>query len=155
MWLNQTAPRLVKPYISAIYTVIEKLHPDYEGHKTLGNGDLPYVGDREFTLRLQWYGQGGFEGLQAVNDSLEMESVREGLLAHSIVFVTSLTPVSDISTLVDQEWESRYAVDILFRMADYYVDTSHAAEAGWIDTVKINPTIDNQELNTITITTLP
>lgn len=142
LWLDQNVPRPVLPYIGARISPLNKPTPDYiERPENLQ--DAQVLGNREFTLEIQHFGPGGFDRLEGLRSSLEMPQKREVLDAQGIAYVDDMG-ITNISELLDERFESRYSLELLFR-----VGTGYTATTGQIDTVKMDKKFKNAESVTV------
>lgn len=150
---NQNAPRPTTPYVTLFFQNLLQIGNDYIPKPTVDSGLVEQVGDREFTVQIQTYGDDCFTRLENLRSSLQKTSVLDSLRANGIAFVQQF-PIQDITELLSSRFENRAQMDILFRTAQNYNDT-----LGTIATVEIDETISNgvSEVydETLTISILP
>lgn len=125
------APRPANPYITLNIDSLVRVGDDYIP-KPDTDGDSTIVGDREFTLQVQSYGENCLTILEKIRSSLQKPSILDTLRDENIVFVNSLD-ITNITALLDTEWEQRGAMDLLFRIANTDEDN-----LGVIETVELD-----------------
>lgn len=84
-------------------------------------GTMEIVGNREFTVFLQAYGTDSMQILSDLRDSLEKQSVISFFCENEIANAETLL-LTDISQLLDSQYEPRAALDLLFRTASVITD---------------------------------
>lgn len=146
------APRPDIPYVSLFLLNFLQIGDDW--HSSPDNiGSSNVIGDREMTLTVNCYGGDPFTVLENLRSSLQNQSVLDTLRDNGIVFVQQL-PINDISSLLDTEFESRAAMDILFRIAQ-----DNESDDGLIETVELTETFSDGEsivyTDTVTIPPAP
>lgn len=143
------APRPSLPYVTLYLNSIVSIGDDYLPRPDSA-GDITLVGDRDFTVQVQAYGDNALTILENLRTSLQKPSVLDTLRANGIVFVNSLA-INDITALLDTEWEPRGSMDVLFRIAQTDSDN-----LGVIETVELEEIFSNGQSvvydETITIT---
>lgn len=130
VWGHQNNPRPAKPYVLAIITPSRAVGQDYVSPPD-NNGIATVLGNREFTLMLQYVGAGGYDALERVRTSLEMPTVLQSLHADDIASVR-VEDMQDISALADSRYEDRYMLDATMRVENYCTDA-----VGLIETVAV------------------
>lgn len=112
---DQNFPRPNNQYITILISPLSRigraatLRPDGAGVATI-------VGNREFTVYLQCYGQDSIQILSDLRDSLEKRSVISFFCENEIANAEVLL-LTDLSQLLDYQYEPRGALDLLFRTA--------------------------------------
>lgn len=130
IFYNENSPRPALPYLTLFLNSLVQIGNDYVPRPD-NVGELEIVGDREFTLQIQSYGGDPITLLENIRSSLQKETVLATLRANGIVFVQQ-NPITDITALLDTEFENRASMDILFRIAQID-DDNH----GLIETVEV------------------
>lgn len=133
VWLNQNAPRPAPPYLTLQVTPAAQIAQDYV-YSPGTSGTSLIVGNREFTLMIQYFGAGGYDVLERLGSSLEAPSIQQFFTTKGLAIVRRL-PTIDITALVDTRYEERYAMDIQFRTYSEYLDV-----VGLIESVKAEAT---------------
>jgi len=137
IWLFPNAPRPALPYISLQINSLITIHVDQIlSPDNAGASDI--VGNREFTLNCQAYGDTAMGILETLKSSLEKPSVYLALQNSKIVFVDSFG-IQDLTELLDSRYESRASMDLLFRTEQVITD-----EVGVIEHVAIEETFKNE-----------
>lgn len=137
VWYFPNAPRPTVDYITLQISSLVQIGWDYIPQPVDDAGNVEGVGDREFTLHVQAYGGDPFTVLENLRTSLQKPTVLDSLRANGIVAVNWF-PIQDITDLVDSRFEQRASMDILFRIAQEWIDT-----LGTIAQVEIEETILN------------
>lgn len=130
------APRPENPYITLNLDSLVRIGDDYIPRPDT-DGESTMIGDREFTLQIQCYGNNCLTTLEKIRSSLQKPSVLDTLRDDNIVFVNSLN-ITNITALLDTEWEQRGAMDLLFRIAN-----TDEENLGVIETVEIEEEFSN------------
>lgn len=141
--LYNNAPRPVIDYVTIYVSTVSQIGWDYVRPPLTTAGISEQVGDREFTCQIQAYGGNPLNVLNNLRTSLQKQSVLDTLRANGIVFA-DWYPVNDITELVDTRFEQRASLDILFRIADIYDETS-----GVISTVSLEEVFKEPDGTTI------
>lgn len=147
IWLDQNFARPNLPYIGLRLTPGSVVHQDYEA-RTDSNGDAEVLGDRKISLVVETYGSAGYDLIHKIDNSLEKLSVNIDLHANGLSFLQHGS-IIDVSQLLDKEIEKRFRTEMLFLYR--YIDTD---SVGFIDTVEIDKTVLDVDLQTITIDTV-
>lgn len=117
---NQNFPRPNNQYITILINPQSRIgmaavyRPDSVGVSTI-------VGNREFTVFLQCYGTDSMQILSDLRDSLEKRSVISFFCENHIGSIDTLL-ISDISQLLDNQFEPRASLDLLFRTSSIVDD---------------------------------
>lgn len=120
IWENQNGPRPDENYISLKINVYSKigqtnyLDPD-------NNGDRIVKYDEDFTLSIKSYGADTEDYLQVLKDSLQKESVIQGLIAEGIA-IRNENEITDISILIDRTREERFLYEIFMGFAHDFTE---------------------------------
>lgn len=128
IWSDQNAPRPAKPYVALKLTNARSMNYDfYDDPDGLGNQKI--LGDREFTLSIQRFGDDSVQILQNFMDKLRKTTVLETLYSAKIALIDTSLPVTDISALLDKtQIEQRASVDLRFRFKQYTDDVIEVIE---------------------------
>jgi hypothetical protein len=137
IYLYNNAPRPTVDYITLYIATVTQIGWDWVQGPTSDSGISNQVGDREFTVQIQAYGNDPLTVLNNLRTSLQKQSVLDTLRANGIV-LANWFPINDVTELVDTRFEQRGSMDVLFRIADQYTD-----DPGVIDTVEVEETIKN------------
>jgi len=143
IYLYPNAPRPTVDYISLYIASVDQIGWDWTQNPLDDTGLSQMVGDREFTLQVQGYGGDPITVLQNLRTSLQKQTVLDSLRQNGIVFV-SWFPINDVTDLIDSRYEQRAQMDILFRIADIYID-----DLGVIDTVVLQEVFENASGNIV------
>ena len=135
MLLNNDRPRPSLPYVTFDTRSLVSI-----GHDALlepnDQGAAEILGDREFTVAIQFYGCNAVENLEHFYSVQRFQSVTAAFDTVGIVFVDLIAGVQDLTLLVDTKYEYRAAGDFLFRIGKAIVDTG----VGVIERVKADAT---------------
>jgi hypothetical protein len=137
------APRPNVDYVSLLISSVNQIGWDYVPQPDDNPGVVEQVGDREFTMTIQAYGGDVLTVLNNLRTSLQKETVLDTLRASGVVFVNWFS-INDITDLVDSRFEQRATMDVLFRIADEYLDT-----LGTIGQVELEEEILNIDGSTV------
>jgi len=152
IWYRPNSPRPSLSYVTLSMINFSQVGWDYIPRPDT-NGDAAISGDREFTLRIECYGDGCFEALETIRSSLQKPTILDTLREDGIVFVTQ-NDITNVAALLDTEWEPRTSMDIFFRLAQ-----TNPEVLGKIETVEIQEILSDGESDiydeTITITSTP
>lgn len=136
IFYNENSPRPSLPYVTLYLQSLIAIGEDYTTSPD-AFGDSGLLGDREFTLQIQCYGGDPITILENMRTSLQKQTVLDTLRTDGIVFVNHF-PITDITALLDTEFEARASMDVLFRIAQTDTDIS-----GNIETVEIEEIIND------------
>ncbi len=140
IYLYPNSPRPTVDYVSLYISTITQIGWDWTQDPLNDSGITNMVGDREFTLA---YGGDPMTVLQNLRTSLQKQSVLDSLRVNGIVLVNWFA-INDITDLVDSRYEQRASMDILFRIADVYIDN-----LGVIDNVVLQEIYKNPSGTTV------
>lgn len=143
IYLYSNSPRPTVDYVTLYISSVVQIGWDYVQDPMSDAGINQQVGDREFTLQIQAYGGDPLTVLNNLRTSLQKQSVLDTLRANGIA-LANWFPVNDLTQLVDTRFEQRGSMDVLFRMADIYSDTS-----GVIDIVQLEEVFQDAKGNII------
>src|SRR5690606_6313444 len=133
----QNDPRPSVPYVTLYLTPLSQIGNDFVPMPTNQAGTITQIGDREFTLQVQTYGDDCITRLENLRSSLQKQSVLDTLRENGIAFVQQLS-INDITELNASRFENRAQMDLLFRIGQTYSETT-----GSIETVEINENFSN------------
>ena len=140
IWYYPNAPRPALPYLSLCITDIKAIGWDYElPPDDLGNSAL--LGNREFTLEINYYGDDALDKIEKLYTSLRSQSVKQTLAASGVFFVDRIMQ-SNITELIDSRFEQRYVLELQFRCSNQGITAPDTFDVGVIATVEIDGTID-------------
>jgi|GEM_PF-2008660 len=139
IYLYPNAPRPTVDYISLYIASINQIGWDWTQDPLNDTGITTMVGDREFTLQIQAYGDDPLTVLQNLRTSLQKQSVLDSLRVNGIVFVNWFA-INDVTALIDSRYEQRGSMDILFRIADVYTDNLGVIDNIVLEEVYFDPT---------------
>lgn len=139
IYYQPNAPRPKIPYVSLYLTSIVAVNQDFTSSHADLSGDVYMKGDRNFTLQIQAYGNDPLTVLENMRISLQKQSILDTLRANGIAFYQSLT-ISDISSLVDSQFEKRAQMDVLFGIGQTYSD-----QTGYFEDIEIDETFMDAE----------
>ena len=142
IFLNENAPRPAQPYVTLFLSSMNQIGEDYTPEADI-NGLVDMVGDREFTLQIQTYGGDCITRLENLRSSLQMQTVLDTLRTNGIVFVNHF-PINDTTELLDSRFETRAAMDVLFRIGQDYQDN-----LGLIETVEVEEVYQDASGNVV------
>ena len=152
IWYRPNAPRPDLPYVTLSMLSFSQVGWDYIPRPDT-NGDAELTGDREFTLQMQAFGDNAFGILEDIRTSLQKPSVLDTLRDDGIVFVNQ-NEITNVTALLDTEWEPRASMDIQFRVAQTAED-----DLGKIETVELQEILNDGQSDiydeTVTITAAP
>ena len=100
------------------------------------DGVAEIIGDREFTIGIQYFGDNAIGVLENLYASLTKEKVKSDFETAGFVFVMLMGNINNISELVDSKYEERSSMDLLCRVASVVDD----ADVGYINGEKIDYT---------------
>lgn len=143
IYLYPNAPRPEVDYVSLFISTYNMIGQDYVPDPINDAGDVTQVGDREFTLQIQAFGGDPMTILGNLRNSLQKETVLDTLRLNGIVAVQQYA-INDITSLMNSRFENRASMDVLFRIADQYLDT-----LGTIAQIELEETILNVDSSTI------
>lgn len=137
IFYEPNAPRPVVPYVSLYMTSIITVNQDYSSPESDLLGFIDMKGDRQFTLQIQCYGSDPLTVLENMRISLQKQTILDTLRENGIVFYQSIS-ITDISALIDSEYEKRAQMDVLLGIGQTYSDNP-----GYFDTIEIEEEIHN------------
>lgn len=135
IWLDPNAPRPPKPYIAMRISNFEMIAQDYvSAPDDLGN--IALIGNREFTLEVDYYGINSLGIMDNLRTSLQQHNTRASLELGGLVYVNS-TAITDLTALLDNQYERRYMVEITFRMSNQMTSDLDKYEVGLIESAGV------------------
>lgn len=132
------SPRPSIPYVTLWLSSVVAVNQDWTAEDADSLGVVDMKGDRQFTLEVQAYGGDPITLLENIRTSLQKQTVLDTLRANGIAFFQSIT-ISDITELVDSQFERRGQLDILFGIGQVYTDNP-----GYFDEIELQEVIENQ-----------
>lgn len=123
IWMHQNGPRPNVSYIT-LHIIesgqkglpyISENKAQFDNHGVLVPGtDIQNIErDKRLNVSIQGYGSKGGEYLEALRDSLDLESVMEYFDCNGLSALTP-TPIKDISIVIDSQAESRDVFEVPF-----------------------------------------
>ena len=100
------------------------------------DGVAETIGDREFTISIQYFGDNAVGKLDYLYTCLTKEKVKSDFEVAGFVFVMLIGNINNISELLDSKFEERASMDLLCRVASVIED----ADVGYINGEKIDYT---------------
>lgn len=122
IWEHENAPRPENPYLSLFIDSFNTINQDYKYMPENENDGIDIKGDREFTLRINCYGNNSLQILHDLRNSLEKPSVQYFLSEEQIIFVDRLA-INNITGMLNTKYEKRSVMDLLFRTSDIFTDS--------------------------------
>jgi len=134
VWMDQNFAKKPNPMIGL------KINPGVQiGEAYIGppdvSGDAEIQINMDFTVSVQYFGEGSMEKILTLRDSLNKPSVRQSLRDGDVIVVNRLDAI-DLSALDNSEFESRASMDILMRTDR----SSQTDQVGVIETVNATGT---------------
>lgn len=140
IWENQAEARPPKPYCSLLFiTGAIRLGHDNE---FVDADKVKVKGERELILSVNYFGTNAMSELSAVQTAFGFPSAREMLLKDNIVFVEE-TGMRDLSSLMENRFESRAQMDVRFRLTEEAIDLDSTV----VEEVQLNNDMDNSSVN--------
>lgn len=138
IWDDENGPRPLLPYISGHIVIISST--DFGSMKISNTGISTIIHNIEFNLHLQGYGAETEQKLLTLFGSLDNISVQSTFRLSHFCFVKTLMPITNISTLMGNLREKRFAIDLQFRT---HMENIHTTD--FIETIEITPKYDDVE----------
>ncbi len=79
------------------------------------SGDVTYLGQREISVSVQYFGTDAMQKAIDLTESLEENAARELLALGGIIFVDRVSGINDLSEVLDTGFEERAGIDLMFR----------------------------------------
>jgi hypothetical protein len=133
IWYRPDAPRPRLPYITLDLGAISSVGRDYLTQVD-NQGMASLYGNREVTLEITYYGDGGIEVMEKLRTGMDNPNITAQLASSGISFVGRLGEISD-STLLDSRWESRRILEVNLRYSNQGVTAPSKIELGIIEEV--------------------
>jgi hypothetical protein len=142
LWYHQNVQRPAVDYVTL--HVQSDTRVGGRAYKTLADtdGNIQVQANREIVVFVKAYGETSKDLCHLLRNSLDLPSVTESLTAQGIAFIDTLMAISDAAEIVQNKFEEREQMDLLFRYAEQDTDTT-----GYIDKVEVL----GNDLITITI----
>lgn len=112
-------------------------HDDYSVD---GIGDVTYIGQREISVSVQYFGANAMQNAIDLAESLEETAAREGLYSDGLIFVDRVSGVNDLSEVLDTGFEERAGIDLMFRTC-----SERTQSGGLIDSAEITGDYEKQD----------
>lgn len=144
VFLEQGAPRPATPYMTvkvvsltptgldSLVSVSDPLGPPNEATAT-------YRGDREVSVSVQGIGPGAMDLCLTAANSLNKQSFVDSLAASGLFRRGLIPAVTDITALLETDYEERAQFDAIFALCDEYTDS-----VSLIETVEVDGTLENK-----------
>lgn len=107
----------------------------------------PTQGDREIVLSIQCISQNSMEILLDLVDKLNLNSYLELLASKKIAYIGMDGDIADITVQINNSFETRAAVDLVFRISKNYSSATDN-ETGIVESVEIAGELDGNGLET-------
>ncbi len=138
---EQSSPRPNKPYMTMKVSSIVDIGQDDARLPIDDEGNAEFIGNKEFTLSIQSFGDSALSMLSTIRDSLNSPDELQRLRDEGVIFVDQLL-FDDISDLLETIWEERGQLDLLLRATSI---SSH--QVGIIERVYLGSTYNEVENN--------
>jgi hypothetical protein len=149
IWSFANAPQPALPYITLNILNINTTGPDYETPPN-DDGDAALFGDRELTLEVNYYGNGGIDALENLRTSIQQFDIKQTLNAAGIVFIDRELS-ENLTFLQDSLYEERHLMEFRFRYSNQGVGNANLFEVGIIEHVGMEGEFDKGD-GTVVIT---
>lgn len=114
---DANGPRPKLPY--STLKVMSQRFVNHDYYEAPSNGEARTIGDREFTVTLEYIGSNAVDALQMVIDKMRLPSNIAAFYASNYTMFNS-EQVADITALLDKtQFEERATVDLYFRAKRY------------------------------------
>lgn len=141
IWLNGNGPQPTSSYFGMQIVANSSIGWDYKGNTLDVSDQREYVGNRDFTLNLHYYGIDAFMKVDDKANSLELPTVQAFLREENIIYVDKGN-TSDGPILYDSDYKEHAINVITLRAANVISDTSDYYNSVVIDgTIKEDDTI--------------
>jgi hypothetical protein len=107
VWEKQNAGQPTKPYVTLGLDSVLRIGDDYVSR-------LHITGNRDFTLKIQYFGSGAIDRLEAIRMATQNPLSLETLRADGFIFVDS-EAIVDLTELDQNNYEERAAMDLHLR----------------------------------------
>lgn len=121
---------------------------DWQGSPELQEDEtfqVPTQGDREIVLSIQCISQNSMEILLDLVDKLNLNSHLELLASKKLAYIGMDGDIADITVQINNSFETRAAVDLVFRISKNYSSDSDN-ELGIIESVELSGELDGNGL---------
>ena len=145
--INVNDPRPPKPYITLklISGPITKGSFD-EIRPIPGTTKSTLSGERQYTMNIQTYGEGGVDALNLIQTIMDSTTYRAKFKNDADISIISRGTVTDISALLDTGFEVRATLDVVFNTS-----VNIEIETGAIEDVCISGTLDVEDQRQIDV----
>lgn len=140
IWEKQAEARPLKPYISLDIIAGPNMIGNPDEYVDPADDKVVQTSMREFTLSVNFFGQNAFAELGKVQESLGLPTAIEMLGQEDLVFVGD-NGLRDLSSLMENRYESRSQMDCVFRTTNTVKDHDTTV----IETVELNNDIDGSQ----------
>ncbi len=120
---DSTQPSPKTTWISMKLTAFAQVGEDVVGAPNGTTGDATITGNREWIGSFRATGTGSLQALSDLRDSLQKETIRDGLLADGIIYVTPEGGVQNLTGLIEQTSVEEGNLDIRFRTDSNITDS--------------------------------
>lgn len=139
VWDKQNVGQPTKPYVTLATDSLVQVGDDYMGRaNSLGVAHI--TGNRDFTLKIQYFGSGAEDKLENVRMATQNPLSLDTLRAYDVIFVSS-EPVMDLTQLKQNGYEERAALDLHMRK-----DSTLSVTVGSIGSVAIQKRFEYEGL---------
>lgn len=141
IYMDQTAPQPPKPYAAIRLLTVTKLGLQDELLQTISGGGMQTIKQqRTAAFMMQFFGAGSLQRAEDARASLQKPSVLEDLFYSKGLAVLNDPQVTNITALLETEFEDRAQLDVLFGYGSTDTD-----DVGLIETVELTNTETGDE----------
>lgn len=137
IWRFQNGPAPSAPYMTLNMTNYKKVGWDYQ---TLTNedGKAALMGNREFTLEINYYGAGGVDVFEKLTTSLQSFPVIQALTAAGVAYIDKLSQ-QNLTGLAESTsgFEERQMMELRFRCSNQGITAPELFDTGIIQTTEV------------------
>jgi len=113
VWSKQNVGQPTQPCVILDINSIQRVGDDFVSAPD-DDGNLSIVGNRDFTLSVQYLGVDSLDRMEALRMATQNPVALESLQYAGIAFFSS-EPVMDLTELVQNEFEERAGIDLMMR----------------------------------------
>lgn len=146
LWSDQNAPTPSGDYIAMKITSIRFLGGTDYYSKPNGSELSQTQGDREILLSLICVSEDGMEILLDLINKLESPSNADLLLENKFAYVGIESDPVDVTTTINESFETRTALELIFRISKNYSSLSEES-VPVVNSIGINGDVDSDQQN--------
>lgn len=137
IWRFQNGPAPTSPYITLNISNFKKVGWDYQT-LTDENGKAALMGNREFSLEINYYGTGGVNVFEKLTTSLQSFPVVQALTDAGIAYIDKLSQqnLTGLSESTDG-FEERQMMELKFRCSNQGITAPDLFDTGIIQTTEV------------------